>query len=110
MLTKVLATLASSKTGESVSANDHINYGQSSNDIIPTCIHISAAVEVRERLLPALEHLHEVILVKAKKVDHHIKTWTYSLNGCYACAIESELAELGYADRTKYLLYQSNVT
>ena len=71
---EVLATLASSKTGESVSANDHINYGQSSNDIIPTCIHISAAVEVRERLLPALEHLHEVILVKAKKVDHHIKT------------------------------------
>ena len=71
---EVLATLASSKTGESVSANDHINYGQSSNDIIPTCIHISAAVEVRGRLLPALEHLHEVILVKAKKVDHHIKT------------------------------------
>ena len=71
---EVLATLASSKTGESVSANDHINYGQSSNDIIPTCIHISAAVEVRERLLPALEHLHEVILAKAKKVDHHIKT------------------------------------
>ena len=71
---EVLATLASSKSGETVSANDHINFGQSSNDIIPSCIHISSALEVRESLLPALNHLHAAILSKAKSVDHHIKT------------------------------------
>ncbi|MBT4164419.1 MAG: aspartate ammonia-lyase, partial [Porticoccaceae bacterium] len=71
---EVLATLASAKVGEAVSANDHINYGQSSNDIIPSCIHISTAIEVTEQLLPALEHLHDAIVSKAKSVDHHIKT------------------------------------
>jgi fumarate hydratase class II len=71
---EVLATLASAKVGEVVSANDHINYGQSSNDIIPTTIHISATVEVTEQLLPALEYLHDAIVSKAKTVDHHIKT------------------------------------
>jgi fumarate hydratase class II len=71
---EVLATLASAKLGQSVGANDHINYGQSSNDIIPSTIHISAAIEVTEQLLPALEHLHGVIVAKAKTVDHHIKT------------------------------------
>ena len=71
---EVLATLASAKVGEAVSPNDHINYGQSSNDIIPTTIHISAAIEVTEQLLPALEHLHHAIVSKAKTVDHHIKT------------------------------------
>jgi fumarate hydratase class II len=71
---EVLATLASAKVGEVVSANDHINYGQSSNDIIPTTIHISATVEVTEQLLPALDYLHDAIVSKAKTVDHHIKT------------------------------------
>ena len=71
---EVLATLASAKVGETVGANDHINYGQSSNDIIPTCIHISAAVEVTNKLLPSLKHLHSTIVTKAEQVDHHIKT------------------------------------
>ncbi|MDA8652121.1 class II fumarate hydratase [Porticoccaceae bacterium] len=71
---EVLATLASAKIGETVGANDHINYGQSSNDIIPTCIHISAAVEVTNKLLPSLKHLHSTIVTKAEQVDHHIKT------------------------------------
>ena len=71
---EVLATLASARVGETVGANDHINYGQSSNDIIPTCIHISAAVEVTNKLLPSLKHLHSTIVTKAEQVDHHIKT------------------------------------
>ena len=71
---EVLANLASVKIGLEVSANDHINYGQSSNDIIPSCIHISAAIETTQQLLPALDHLHTVILSKAKEVGHHVKT------------------------------------
>ena len=71
---EVLATLASRIVNQTVGANDHVNYGQSSNDIIPSCIHISAAMELENRLLPALEHLLKVIKHKAGEVDHHIKT------------------------------------
>ena len=71
---EVLATLASGEIGHAVSANDHVNFGQSSNDIIPSCIHISSALEVTNSLLPALKHLHSSILSKAASVDHHIKT------------------------------------
>ena len=71
---EVLSTLASKMMGQTVGANDHVNYGQSSNDIIPSCIHISAAMELDSHLLPALKHLLKVIKHKAGEVDHHIKT------------------------------------
>ena len=54
---EVLATLAAEQSGLAISANDHINMSQSSNDVIPSAIHISAALAMRDRLLPALEHL-----------------------------------------------------
>ncbi len=50
---EVVATLASRRLGGKVNPNDHVNCGQSSNDIIPSTIHISAALEISERLLPA---------------------------------------------------------
>ena len=71
---EVLANLASKVYGDSVGANDHINCGQSSNDIIPTALHISAAIEVHHKLLPALWHFVEVTKDKAGCVDHHVKT------------------------------------
>ncbi len=71
---EVLATLASRILNQPVSPNDHINFGQSSNDIIPSSIHISAAIELDKRLLPSLEHLAQTIKNKATRVDHHIKT------------------------------------
>ena len=48
---EVLASLASERLGEPVNPNDHVNFGQSSNDIIPTSIHVSAALELGEKLL-----------------------------------------------------------
>ncbi len=71
---EVLATLASRLCEENVSPNDHVNCGQSSNDIIPSTIHISAAIELEEQLLPALQHLATTIRDKAAAVDHHVKT------------------------------------
>ena len=65
---EVLATLASRLLGEPVNPNDHVNCGQSSNDIIPTTIHVSAALTLHEQLLPALVHLVEVIERKAVQV------------------------------------------
>lgn len=71
---EVLATLATGILGDTVNPNDHINCGQSSNDIIPSSIHISAALELENGLLPALKHLSATIKEKAATVEHHIKT------------------------------------
>ena len=71
---EVIATLATRVLGEVINPNDHVNCGQSSNDIIPTCIHVSAALGLHERLLPALTHLVETIERKALQVHSHVKT------------------------------------
>ncbi len=54
--------------------NDHVNMGQSSNDVIPSAIHISAYLATAERLLPALERLHAVLLEKATETADVVKT------------------------------------
>ncbi|UVM56925.1 class II fumarate hydratase [Pseudomonas sp. B21-012] len=71
---EVIATLASRVLGDTVNPNDHVNCGQSSNDIIPTTIHVSAALALHEQLLPALQHLVKVIDAKAEQVHPFIKT------------------------------------
>lgn len=71
---EVIATLASRLLGEAVNPNDHVNCGQSSNDIIPTTIHVSAALVLHEQTLPALLHLVQVIEHKAEEVHPFIKT------------------------------------
>ncbi|MCP3749865.1 lyase family protein [Pseudomonas sp. SBB6] len=71
---EVIATLASRVLGDTVNPNDHVNCGQSSNDIIPTTIHVSAALALHEQLLPALNHLVKVIEAKAEQVHPFIKT------------------------------------
>jgi len=71
---EVLSTLASKASGLAINPNDHINYGQSSNDIIPSTIHISSAIEIKFSLIPALTYLADTIRKKAVLVDHCIKT------------------------------------
>ena len=56
-----------------VHPNDHVNFGQSSNDTIPTAIHVAVALEVNETLLPALRRLHTALEAKAKAWDDVIK-------------------------------------
>ncbi len=57
-----------------VHPNDHVNMGQSSNDVIPTAIHVAACLEVQESLLPALRHLHAALEEKAMELDDVVKT------------------------------------
>ncbi len=71
---EVIASLASRRLGKAVHPNDHVNMGQSSNDSIPTAIHVSAALAVRRELLPALEHLSGVLAAKEREVGHIVKT------------------------------------
>ncbi len=56
-----------------VHPNDHVNLGQSSNDVIPTAIHISASESIEGLLIPALRRLHRALLSKAKQFDSIIK-------------------------------------
>ncbi|MCS6824985.1 MAG: class II fumarate hydratase [Caldilinea sp.] len=71
---EVLATLAGAHLGRKVHPNDHINMSQSSNDVIPTAIHVSAYLAVHDELLPALAHLHQTLLDKAAATDHIVTT------------------------------------
>src|SRR5882762_6241798 len=57
-----------------VHPNDHVNMGQSSNDVIPTAIHVAALLEVDQSLLPALRELEESLARKAKEFDPIVKS------------------------------------
>ncbi len=54
--------------------NDHVNMGQSSNDVIPTAISVAAYIEISEQLIPALKHLEETILQRSADVEGIVKT------------------------------------
>lgn len=54
--------------------NDHVNFGQSSNDAIPTAIRIAAYLETKQQLIPALRHLQETFLAQGQKYAHVVKT------------------------------------
>lgn len=56
-----------------VHPNDHVNLGQSSNDVIPTAIHIAASEMMQQQLLPALTRLHKALKGKAKEFDTIVK-------------------------------------
>jgi fumarate hydratase class II len=71
---EVIAHLASRVVRDKVHPNDHVNLGQSSNDTIPTAIHVAAALALREQLLPALKHLAKAIDKKAKALKGVTKT------------------------------------
>jgi fumarate hydratase class II len=70
---EVIAHVAA-KAGAKVHPNDHVNYGQSSNDVIPTAIHVSATLVASEELLPALKHLKRVIDHRARELRNVPKT------------------------------------
>jgi fumarate hydratase, class II len=70
---EVIAHLAA-RSGQAVHPNDHVNMGQSSNDVIPTAIHVSAALLLHEQLLPALRHLAAVIGKREQELSEVVKT------------------------------------
>src|SRR3984893_3041014 len=71
---EVIAALATRRLGKPVHPNDHVNMCQSSNDAIPTAIHVSAAISVQTSLVPALEHLRDALRKKEQEVGSIVKT------------------------------------
>jgi fumarate hydratase class II len=80
---------------EPVHPNDHVNMGQSSNDVIPTAIHLSALISVQEDLLPALEKLQAALEEKSREFDHVVKTGRTHLQDATPIRLGQEFT--GYA-------------
>src|SRR5689334_23767453 len=98
---EVIANLANEalggKLGEKslVHPNDHVNRGQSSNDTFPTAMHIAAAREISERLIPALRHLHRALDQKAKEFADIVKIGRTHLQDATPVTLGQEFS--GYA-------------
>jgi fumarate hydratase class II len=76
---EVIASLAARSLGEqsggeAVHPNDHVNMGQSSNDVIPTAMHVAARLAIHEDLVPALERLRDSLAAKAAEFDDVVKS------------------------------------
>lgn len=71
---EVIARLAGQFAGVPVHSNDHVNMSQSSNDVIPTAIHLSALIGIEQHLLPALAYLGAVISRRIGEIGSIVKT------------------------------------
>ncbi|MHC4821796.1 MAG: lyase family protein, partial [Planctomycetota bacterium] len=71
---EVVSHRATAILGAKVHPNDHVNFGQSSNDVIPTAIHVAARVAIAEELVPGLEHLRAGLAAKAEAFDGVLKS------------------------------------
>jgi len=84
---------------EPIHPNDHVNMEQSSNDVIPTAMHISAASAIKESLSPALEHLSAALRRKADQYDSIVKIGRTHLQDATPIRLGQELG--GYAQQAK---------
>ncbi|MBO6524985.1 MAG: class II fumarate hydratase [Balneolaceae bacterium] len=90
-----LANEMKSGTEANIHPNDHVNFGQSSNDVIPTAIRISALLSAKNDLIPALKHLHDTFIEKGKEYADVVKTGRTHLMDAMPVTIEQEFG--GYA-------------
>ncbi len=97
---EILGGVIGSKTP--VHPNDHVNNGQSSNDVIPTAIHVSACVAIREQLEPGLTRLAEALERKAKEFDPIVKIGRTHLQDAVPVRLGQEFS--GYAQQVRNAL------
>ena len=100
--------IATGKRGgkDPVHPNDHVNMGQSSNDVIPTAMHVSAAVAIKESLVPALEHLARSLDAKARQYDEVVKIGRTHLQDATPIRLGQELS--GYAAQAHLAVVRAN--
>src|SRR4051812_12675691 len=96
------AQLAGKKIGsrELVHPNDHVNMGQSSNDVIPSAIHISTAEQLKTHLQPAVQKLHDAFAAKAQEFDRVVKIGRTHLMDATPVRLGQEFG--GYAQQISY--------
>ncbi len=97
------AELLGAKPGSKlVHPNDHVNLGQSSNDVIPTAIHLAALIQMKERLVPALEELRAALEEKSRQFWGVVKTGRTHLQDATPIRLGQEF--LGYAGQVERAL------
>ena len=89
---EVIAALASKSSKLKIHPNDHVNAGQSSNDVIPSAIHVSTNLAVHKNLPPALKHLRKNIDKPARELSKVIKTGRTHLMDAMPLSFEQELS------------------
>ena len=89
---EVLSNLAHKLTGIKVHPNDDLNMSQSSNDVIPTAIHVAAAIAVEETLIPALQHLAQTIENREVELKDIVKTGRTHLMDAMPIKLSQELS------------------
>ncbi|RYZ74705.1 MAG: class II fumarate hydratase [Lysobacteraceae bacterium] len=89
---EVISRLASVQGKPPVHANDHVNLGQSSNDVIPTALRVSAQLAVVEHLLPSLRHLRRVIDRRGRSLARVVKTGRTHLMDAMPLTFQQELS------------------
>jgi fumarate hydratase, class II len=103
---EVIAGVANEKlTGQRggkspVHPNDAVNMGQSSNDVIPTAIHVAALEGVRKKLIPTLENLQKLLHAKAEAFDHVVKIGRTHLQDAVPIRLGQEFS--GYASQIEH--------
>ncbi|MFT7126848.1 MAG: fumarate hydratase class II [Pseudoalteromonas tetraodonis] len=99
---EVIASLASIRLKQPVHPNDTVNCSQSSNDVIPTAIHVSAQLALEQQLLPALKQLQRIILKREQELSSQLKTGRTHLMDAMPLSLGQELsgwrAQLTLAD------------
>lgn len=91
-MNEVIAHLASKASDLVIHPNDHVNMSQSSNDVIPTTIHVSACLEINQKLQPALQHLSNTIEIRAVELQSVVKTGRTHLMDAMPVTLGQELS------------------
>jgi len=100
---EVIATIASSEDLP-VDPNDHVNMGQSSNDVIPTAIHVAASLGIHEQLLPAIQKLESAIAGRIEQHRDTIKTGRTHLMDAMPISLAQEMS--AWASQLKHDRYR----
>ncbi len=100
--------LAGTEIGSKTPAhpNDHVNLGQSSNDITPTALHLSVAIAIKDKLIPALEVLHSALEAKSKEFSDIIKIGRTHLMDATPLTLGQEFS--GYAAQLGKAIARAN--
>lgn len=91
-INEVVASLATQQLNRKVQPNDHVNCSQSSNDVIPTAIHVSACLAIDQQLLPAIQKLQLVIAKRESELAGQIKTGRIHLMDAMPISFSQELS------------------
>ena len=105
---EVVAHRASEILGRKVHPNDHVNFGQSSNDVIPTALHVAAVIEIERDLLPSLARLWQVLDRKATEFHDVIKSGRTHLMDATPIRLGQEFG--GYASQVQHAIARVKAT